>query len=305
LKLVVVVPATDRPSTLGACLEAIRAADEPPERVVVVEEPARLGAAAARNTGVRESAEEIVVFVDADVAVHRDAFVRIRKRFREDESLAAVFGSYDDSPAATGFVSIFRNLLHHQVHQESPGRATTFWTGLGAMRREAFESVDGLDEELEWLEDVDLGMRLAARGASIELDPAIQGTHLKHWSLWGMVKTDFTGRGVPWVVLLLRHRSSSDALNLGWRHRASAVASLATVGALVTRRFGLAAGAAALFVALNRTFHASLLRRFGPARAAAGAALHVLHHLVGIASVPAGVLAYLTRRGRRVRSRRP
>jgi GT2 family glycosyltransferase len=304
LRLAAIVPATDRPTTLSACVAAIHSAEDPPEELIVVEEPAGVGAAAARNAGVRESTCEILVFVDADVAVHADAFARIRARFEADPTLSAVFGSYDDEPAAPGFVSVFRNLLHHHVHQSSPGPATTFWTGLGAVRRDVFDSVRGLDEDLDWLEDVDLGMRLSAQGSAIALDPEIQGTHLKRWSLWSMLKTDFIGRGIPWVVLLLRHRKTSNALNLGWAHRASAASSLVAAGALAKRRFGLAALAATAFVALNRSFHGSLLRRFGFGRAAAGVGLHALHHLVGIASVPAGVIAFLRERGRTPSRRR-
>ena len=304
LRLAAIVPATDRPPTLSACVTAIRSAEGPPEQLIVIEEPASAGAAAARNAGAQESTCEILVFVDADVAVHADAFGRIRARFEADPTLSAVFGSYDDAPAAPGFVSVFRNLLHYHVHQTSPGPATTFWTGLGAIRRDAFDSMHGFDEDVDWLEDVDLGMRLSAAGNAIELDPEIQGTHLKRWSLWRMVKTDFVGRGIPWVVLLLRHRKTSNALNLGWTHRASAASSLVAAGALAKRRFGLAFLAATAFIALNRSFHGSLLRRFGFGRAAAGVGLHALHHLVGIASVPAGVIAFLTRGRRRGPSRR-
>jgi len=304
LELAVIVPATDRPPTLSTCITAIQAAEDPPEQLIVVEEPSDAGAASARNAGAGKSTAEILVFVDADVAVHRDVFRRIRARLEADPSLAAVFGSYDDAPAAPGLVSVFRNLLHHHVHQASPGPATTFWTGLGAIRRNAFESVRGLDEQLVWLEDVDLGMRLRATGAAIELDPAIQGTHLKRWTLWTMVRTDFVGRGIPWVVLLLRHRQKSEALNLGWSHRASAASSLVAAAAVAKRRYGLAALATTAFVALNRSFHGTLLRRLGPARTPAAVALHALHHLVGIASVPAGVIVFLTRRRGRAPSRR-
>jgi GT2 family glycosyltransferase len=304
LELAVIVPATDQPPTLSTCINAIQGAEDPPEQLIVVEEPSDAGAAWARNAGASRSTADVLVFVDADVAVHRDVFRRIRARLEADRSLGAVFGSYDDAPAAPGLVSVFRNLLHHHVHQASPGPATTFWTGLGAIRRHAFDSVGGLDEELAWLEDVDLGIRLSAAGAAIELDPTIQGTHLKRWTLWTMVRTDFVGRGIPWVVLLLRHRRRSDALNLGWTHRASAASSLVAAGALAKRRFGLAALATAAFVTLNRSFHGTLLRRLGPSRTPAAVALHALHHLVGIASVPAGVIAFITRRCRPRPSRR-
>ena len=48
-----------------------------------------------------------------------------------------------------------------------------------------------------------LGVRLANRGARIVLDPSLQGTHLKAWTFGEMVRTDFAGRGVPWIDLLL------------------------------------------------------------------------------------------------------
>src|SRR5438132_8084463 len=118
-----VVPATDHPRTLRACLDAIGSASSPPEEVIVVDDPPGVGPAAARNSGARRASGEILVFVDADVVVHADAFERIRRVFSEDETLTAVFGSYDDQPAAGGLVSDFRNLLHHHVHQEGAGPA--------------------------------------------------------------------------------------------------------------------------------------------------------------------------------------
>jgi GT2 family glycosyltransferase len=295
--LTVVVPATNAPATLGACLQAIRAAEEAPEEVIVVEEGG--GPADARNRGAARATGDVLVFVDADVVVHPDAFLRIRRAFDADPSLAAVFGSYDDRPAAPGTVSAFRNLLHHHVHQEGAGPATTFWAGLGAVRRDVFESVGGFDADrylVPSVEDIDLGTRLAAAGHRIGLDPSVQGSHLKGWGLRSMVESDLWHRGVPWIELLLRHGSGSSALNLGWRHRASAAASVfATVSALRGRWRAAFVGVAAL-VMLNRSFYSLLARRRGRAEAAAGVGLHVLHHLVGAVSVPVALIERLRRR---------
>jgi GT2 family glycosyltransferase len=295
LRLSAIVPATNRPSTLEACLAAIDGADDAPEEVIVVEEPANLGPAHARNLGSSRASGDLLVFVDADVAVHQDAFARIRAHFERDPALAAVFGSYDDAPTGPGLVSTFRNLLHHHVHHEGAGPAATFWAGLGAIRRDTFQASGGFDERFErpTVEDIELGMRLVASGARIELDPAIQGTHLKEWTLASMLRTDFVARGVPWTVLLLHHQGSgSSALNLGWRHRLSAAASLVGFSALATRRFGLAAASTAALVSLNGSFYRLLLRKRGPKDAALGIGLHVLHHLTGIAAVPAGIALF-------------
>ena len=296
VSLACVVPATNRPATLERTLAAIRAAVDPPEELIVVEEPAFAGPAQARNDGAQRATGDLLVFVDSDVVVHADAFRRVRAAFDADPELVAVFGSYDDEVATSGVVAGFRNLLHHQVHQSAAGEARTFWAGLGAVRRDAFLAAGGFDAErypMPSIEDIELGGRLEGR---IVLDPLLLGTHLKEWTLAGMVKTDFSHRGVPWVELLLERRELPTALNLGWRERASAAASVAAAVSLLRRKpAGLALAAGAL-VALNCDFYGLLARKQGARRAAMGVGLHAIHHLIAAAAVPAGVIAHLRRR---------
>jgi hypothetical protein len=286
-RLAVVVPATNDPPHLEACLAAIERSTEPPDELVVVREPLHGGPAAARNAGAARTVAEILVFVDSDVLVHADAFGRLRRRFERDPALAAVFGSYDAAPMAPGAVSRFRNLLHHHVHQEGAGAASTFWAGLGAVRREVFEAAGGFDAERyprASIEDIELGARLHARGARLELDPKILGTHLKEWSLGGMLRTDVFDRGVPWVALLLRGEAPRDGLNLSARHRTTALASVLFAGGLVARRRPLVAAAAVAILGLNRRFYRLLATEADARTAAAGPVLHVLHHLAGAAA---------------------
>jgi hypothetical protein len=294
--LTAVIPATNDPPTLAACLDAISAADEPPEQVVVV--TGGDGPAAARNAGVADASGDVLVFVDADVLPHPDAFGRIRSAFDADSGLTAVFGSYDDSPADAGVVSQFRNLLHHHVHQQGAGEATTFWAGLGAIRADAFRDAGGFDADryrLPSVEDIDLGTRLAAEGAKILLDPLLQGTHLKRWTLSDMVLTDFWQRGVPWVELVMRRRVGSSALNLGWRHRLSAAAAVVSAVAVVRGRPATALCGLVLLAALNAELYELLLRRQGPAAATAGVGLHAVHHVTGALAVPVGVARHVRR----------
>jgi GT2 family glycosyltransferase len=306
----VVVPATDAAPFLERCLASIAAADEPPEEVIVVDR-AGMTVVDARNHGARRATAAVLAFVDSDVLVHRDAFTRIRTSFARDPELIGLLGSYDDSPTARGAISGFRNLLHHHICAAAEGQVATFWTGLGSVRREAFEAVGGFDDELRWppqirdqrdfMADVSFGIRLVEAGHRIELDPQIRGTHLKHWTLGQMIYTDFVLRGVPWVRLLLRRRDVPPHLNLGWRHRISALISLLGAGALLRRRVVPALTLAGALVAMNRPFYALLLRRRGPRETAGGVVAHMIHHLVSLASVLAGLAIHLVE-GRRAKS---
>jgi hypothetical protein len=296
LSLSAIVPATNRPPTLARCTEAIRRAADAPEELIVVDGPPNAGPAAARNEGARQATGDVLVFVDADVVVHEDAFARIRSHFEADAGLAGVFGAYDAEPADPGRVSTFRNLLHHHVHHASAGAATTFWAGLGAIRREAFLAQGGFDERRyprPAIEDIELGMRLVRSDERIALDPSILGTHLKRWTLLGMVRSDFFDRGLPWAELILERGKGGRSLNLGWTHRLSAAAALGLVVGVATRRRGPSLLALATLVIVNGDFYGLLARNGGASAAASGLVLHVIHHLTGIAAFGTATIARL------------
>lgn len=288
-----VVPATAEHPSLQQVLDAVEAGADPPDEVIVVSEPPGAWPSTARNLGVARASGDVVVFVDADVVVHADAIQRIRAAFAADPGLTAVFGSYDDAPSAPGAVSGFRNLLHHQVHQGAAGTAQTFWSALGAVRRDAFLDAGGFDERRRYLEDIELGMRLVAAGGEIKLDPTLLGTHTKGWSLREMIWTDFAHRGLPWMELIVASRRVPGVLNLGWRHRLSAALSVFGLVAIVRRRPGWLAGAAAGLVALNGPLYALVARRRGLRAGLAAPPTHALHHTAGIAAVIGGLVRAL------------
>jgi hypothetical protein len=294
-----IIPATDKPATLERCLAAIHAAADAPEEVIVVDGPPGMGPAAARNAGAARATGSILVFIDSDVEVHRDAFTRIRAIFEQEPQLAGVFGSYDDLPSLHGLVSSFRNMLHHYVHQTSGGLATTFWAGLGAVRRDAFVAVDGFDD---WrfrspsVEDIELGLRLATAGSLIRLDPEIQGTHLKHWRLHAMLLTDLLYRGMPWTALLIERGPQAARLNLRGSHGVAAAAFTLAVVTLVGRRPRMTLTLGAAYVAINTPFYALVGRRTGAKGVSAAVALLALHNLASLGAAPLGLAAFLTHR---------
>jgi hypothetical protein len=190
----------------------------------------RRGPAAARNAAAKKAAGDILVFLDADTSVHPDTLERFAWIFRQTPELAAAMGSYDQRPTAPGVVSHFRNLLHSFVHHRANRRATTFWAGCGAVRKDRFHSLGGFDESFlrPSIEDVEFGLRLSDAGGSIQLDPQIQVTHHKSWTLGSMVWTDFFARAIPWALILHKHPMPLD-LNFKAGNRISSMLAVLTL----------------------------------------------------------------------------
>lgn len=183
----------------------------------------RRGPAYARNVGARAARGNILFFVDADVEIPPDAVGRLVSMFQVESDLAAVFGSYDDEPAAANFLSQYRNLLHHHTHQMGRENASTFWGACGAIRREVFEASGGFNETYREasIEDIELGYRLARAGHSIRLCKKLQVKHLKRWDVFSLLKTDVVHRAVPWTRLILASGHFPNDLSVGWKSRAS------------------------------------------------------------------------------------
>ncbi len=243
----VVIPVRNGDANFHRCLEAIRDCDPPAHEVVVVDDgstdgsadaarewgarvlsTARAGSgpAEARNIGAQEATGDVVLFVDADVALHRDAIGRVLNNFASNPECAACFGSYDDSPGAPNFLSQYKNLFHHYVHQSARADASTFWAGCGAIRRNIFLRAGGFSGAYHRpaIEDIELGYRLRAAGYRLRLDKALQGKHLKQWTWRSLLRSDIFDRGVPWTELILRGGAFVDDLNLQTRNRVSVAA---------------------------------------------------------------------------------
>ena len=194
------------------------------------------GPAAARNCGARKAKGDILLFMDADVVVKKDIIGRVIEVFSNESDIAALIGSYDNEPGETNFISQYRNLLHHYVHQTSKPEAVTFWGACGAIRKEVFSAVGGFDETFRKpsIEDIEFGYRLGRSGYRIKLQKDIQVTHLKKWTFFSMVKTDVLLRAIPWSELMLREKWDVNDLNVSTNARLSALCVLVQCIALLS-----------------------------------------------------------------------
>ncbi|GAG33010.1 unnamed protein product, partial [marine sediment metagenome] len=123
--------------------------------------------------------------------------------------------------------------LHHYVHQHGDREASTFWTGCGAIRRDAFDAVRGFNESFRVIEDIELGARLRRAGYRIRLCPDVQVTHLKRWTFGSLLRSDIFDRAIPWTRLIFQSDHLPTDLNLDLRGRLSAFAAWAALALLV------------------------------------------------------------------------
>lgn len=308
----VIVPVYQGADVLGPCLAGLLASDLPRDQweLIVVDDgstddPARHAAGAdrvlrvadgprgpahARNVGAAAAHAPLLCFIDADVVVAPHTLRGLVALLDADPRRVAAFGAYDDTPAAAGTVSQYRNLLHHHTHATHAGEAETFWAGCGIVRREAFRAVGGFDAlryPRPQIEDIDLGYRLRDAGGTIRLDPTLTGTHLKRWTFGGMLRTDLLDRAVPWTRLLLDRGAglAHAPLNLNRRQQlltatAGAVWVALAFAALLRSPMLAAVGCAGIIaIALG---NAALLQFFAARHgwwfAARTVPLQLLHH---------------------------
>lgn len=284
----VIIPVHGAVNEFKQCLGSIAAAAKTFDEIIVVadadEAAARfaeksgiqvirtvkgpLGPARARNLGAEMASGDLLLFIDADVVVPPDIGKTVLSAFQRHPHAAALFGSYDTDPAETNFLSQYKNLLHHYVHQNAREVASTFWAACGAVRRDIFIQMQGFDEKFSVpsIEDIELGYRLNAAGHSILLVKTLQVKHLKHWCLRSLLKTDFFQRALPWSALILQKARFINDLNTKKSERFSVAACALLV---LSPIFWPAAGAlisivpAALIAGLNWRLYRFFYRKRG------------------------------------------
>jgi glycosyltransferase involved in cell wall biosynthesis len=285
----VIIPVRDGGILLERCLTALSKTRYPHWECIVIEDGSQddsaeiayrhgarvlsgrrccQGPAYARNIGAQVAHGDMLFFLDADVLVRPGTVGHIAATIKANPDISACFGSYDDTPTAPNFLSQYRNLLHHFVHQHGSAAATTFWSGCGAIRKDVFLAYGGFNNTLfdrPCIEDIELGYRLHAAGEQIRLEKLLLVTHMKQWTARQMVRTDFFDRALPWTRLIMQSNFAPNDLNLQVSQRVSTIAVFLLLPTLLLTVFSawwllLAAICSVTLFWLNRSFY-SFLRR--------------------------------------------
>lgn len=291
LTVSIIIPVHNGGTKFERCLQSLTTLQPPPHEIIVVADgpsdgswkqaekyglkiiplSASGGPARARNIGAQHAVGDLLFFTDADVTIPSHIIGQIQEAFRNHPEPDALIGSYDDAPFESNFLSQYKNLLHHYVHQTSREQASTFWGACGVIRRDVFIRINGFNEKYRnpSIEDIELGYRLKKAGYTIQLAKHIQIKHLKHWGIYSLLKADIFYRALPWTDLILNEGKILNDLNLTFSSRICVVAAfmmiLSLFGSFITPGFMIPALLMMLLLtALNRgVYHFFYYKRGG------------------------------------------
>lgn len=194
----VVVAARDSGSTLAACLRALASQDYPHLEIIVVDDGSKddtaavaeaggarvirtppVGASVARNLGIESARGDVVAFTDGD-CVADSGWVRALAEAIDSSGATGAGGrQINVFPAAQwalrdGFEAFFRAaalVSDYTRGDDRPRQVRHNASCCSAYRIEALRAIGGFTPGLWPGEDVDLDLRLAARGATFYYVP--------------------------------------------------------------------------------------------------------------------------------------
>ena len=211
------------PDDLSAERDALRS--DPRVRWLEV---APRGVVAARHDAVEAAAGQILLFVDDDVSIPPRSFLTRHERLYDDPEVAAVAGRELSTAAAlpdpdetvgdvppddwTGRPPVDQAFTFSRASRR-PAWVCTFSTCNGSVRRSAFLSVGGFDEQFtgaSYGDDYDFAIRLSDEGGRILYHPDPWLVHLRA-PMGGLRFTDSTNqssgrdRALAPLLFALRH----------------------------------------------------------------------------------------------------
>ncbi len=313
----IIIPVYNGEKTIGYCLESIfKSFYELFECIIVddgssdstldiaesyntkiIKNTSKEGASHARNQGAEAAKGEILLFIDADVSIYPDTLDQVVSSFELNPHISALFGSYDDQPGCPNFLSQYRNLFHHYIHQTSNEDASTFWTGFGAVKKDAFLIAGKFDEACRMMEDIELGYKLKSKKFNILLVKNIVVKHYKHYSFLSLLKSDFFDRAIPWTVLMLKNKENTSDLNFKISHKLSAaIVMLLLLSLLISIIHSWAMMAAPvmlmLYLILNLEIYQFYFKKRGLMFSLKVIPLHLLYYVYSSLGFIAGTLKY-------------
>lgn len=183
--------------------ESVRQTAEKYDFVRFIRSPQNKGAAGSRNIGARAASHDVIVFVDSDTQVEKDAITKVEE-IMSNEEIKIMVGNKSKIPANKGIFPAYRAIMHNSwVPKE---QFATFFTGaFGVMRKEVFEGMGGFDESYKGasVEDFEFGHRLSEKYKIHFFKDILVRVN---WNLFGKTMETHFARTILWMQLFKKRK---------------------------------------------------------------------------------------------------
>lgn len=212
MKISVIIPAHNAQRTIKETLRSIYASEFKDYEVIVVDDAStdrtidivkefncRLiksegykNRSLARNTGIKESKGEILVFIDSDVVVNKDSLTLIWKAFEDNPEISGLTGIVSKYTPYDNFLTQYKNLYINYIFKRMPCEIEFLYGGICVLKREdIYRHNLFFDQDIARANDTELGARMGQIGLKILLIKNLEVTHLKIYNPVSFLKNEF------------------------------------------------------------------------------------------------------------------
>lgn len=171
--------------------ESVRIAEKYPCKIIKLKK--NYGAAFSRNKGVSYSKGKILVFLDSDVEIKKNAFSIINKFFNSKDKENVIQGVYSHKPNYKSSITQYLHSYHcyHLFSETKKNKFTqTLCSAFFAIKKDLFIKYKGFDLKFSKAsaEDVDLGFKLIRNKEKISIERKLNAIHHINFNIWSFTK---------------------------------------------------------------------------------------------------------------------
>ena len=213
MKISIIIPVYNSSLTLKECLEAIFNSNFKNFEVIVISDNStdnsvgiakqyqckiielseNKGPAFARNEGAKISEGDILLFVDSDVIIKKDALNYLSEKFLQNE-IDAIQGIYSHEPTYKSIVTQYQMSYNcYYIWPENKKYASTLSTCCFAIRKKIFLNLKGFNVNFKRAsaEDEEFGYFLIDKGYKILILRELNVEHRVNYNLKHFIKKKF------------------------------------------------------------------------------------------------------------------
>ena len=213
MKISIVIPVYNASLTLKECLDAIfnsnyknfeviivsdNSSDNSVEiakqyQCKVIELPQNKGPAFARNSGAQEAKGDILLFIDSDVIIDKEALNSLADKF-SDSDVNVIQGIYSHEPKYKNITTQYQQSFYCYYSWHADLKYTSsLITNCFAIRRKIFIELKGFNTNIRGAtcEDEEFGYKLIEKGYKILILRQLIGEHRVNYNLQRLIKRNF------------------------------------------------------------------------------------------------------------------